>query len=140
MNYQEYIKSELLILIPVLYFVGQGIKKSKLPDKWIPVLLGITGVTLAAVWVLATGEISNCKELAAALFTAVTQGVLVAGASVYVKQLCIQANKHDEEQKIMFEEITDFPQQNTFNEEDMTVREDDYDGICNANDETLRRE
>jgi hypothetical protein len=97
-------------------------------------------VTLAAVWVLATGEISNCKELAAALFTAVTQGVLVAGASVYVKQLCIQANKHDEEQKIMFEEITDFPQQNTFNEEDMTVREDDYDGICNANDETLRRE
>jgi hypothetical protein len=40
----------------------------------------------------------------------------------------------------MFEEITDFPQQNTFNEEDMTVREDDYDGICNANDETLRRE
>lgn len=140
MNYQEYIKSELLILIPVLYFVGQGLKKSKLPDKWIPALLGITGVTLAAVWVLATGEISNCKELAAALFTAVTQGVLVAGASVYVKQLCIQANKHDEEQKIMFEEITDFPQQNTFNEEDMTVREDDYDGICNANDETLRRE
>lgn len=140
MNYQEYIKTELLILIPVLFFVGQGLKKSKLPDKWIPALLGITGVTLAAVWVLATGEISNCKELAAALFTAVTQGVLVAGASVYVKQLCIQANKHDEEQKIMFEEITDFPQQNTFNEEDMTVREDDYDGICNANDETLRRE
>jgi hypothetical protein len=139
-NYQEYIKTELLILIPVLFFVGQGLKKSKLPDKWIPALLGITGVTLAAVWVLATGEISNCKELAAALFTAVTQGVLVAGASVYVKQLCIQANKHDEEQKIMFEEITDFPQQNTFNEEDMTVREDDYDGICNANDETLRRE
>ena len=140
MNYQEYIKTELLILIPVLFFVGQGLKKSKLPDKWIPALLGITGGTLAAVGVLATGEISNCKELAAALFTAVTQGVLVAGASVYVKQLCIQANKHDEEQKIMFEEITDFPQQNTFNEEDMTVREDDYDGICNANDETLRRE
>lgn len=140
MNYQEYIKTELLILIPVLFFVGQGLKKSKLPDKWIPALLGIIGVTLAAVWILATGEISNYKELAAAFFTAVTQGVLVAGASVYVKQLCIQANKHDEEQKIMFEEITDFPQQNTFNEEDMTVREDDYDGICNANDETLRRE
>ena len=140
MNYQEYIKSELLILIPVLFFVGQGLKKSKLPDKWIPALLGITGVTLAAVWVLATGDISNCNELAAALFTAVTQGVLVAGASVYVKQLCIQANKHDEEQRIMFEENTDFPQQNTFNEEDMTVQEDDYDEICNADDETLRRE
>lgn len=96
MNYQEYIKTELLILIPVLFFVGQGFKKSKLPDKWIPALLGITGVTLAAVWVLATGEISNYKELAAAFFTAVTQGVLVAGASVYAKQLYIQAKKQEE--------------------------------------------
>lgn len=96
MNYQEYIKTELLILIPVLFFVGQGLKKSKLPDKWIPALLGIIGVTLAAVWILATGEISNYKELAAAFFTAVTQGVLVAGASVYAKQLYIQAKKQEE--------------------------------------------
>ena len=34
MNYQEYIKSELLVLIPVLYFIGIGLKKSRLPDKW----------------------------------------------------------------------------------------------------------
>jgi ATP-dependent helicase/DNAse subunit B len=74
----------------------QGLKKSKLPDKWIPALLGIIGVTLAAVWILATGEISNYKELAAAFFTAVTQGVLVAGASVYAKQLYIQAKKQEE--------------------------------------------
>ena len=42
------------------------------------------------------GEISNYKELAAAFFTAVTQGVLVAGASVYAKQLYIQAKKQEE--------------------------------------------
>ena len=29
MEYQEYIKSELLILIPVLYIIGIGCKKSK---------------------------------------------------------------------------------------------------------------
>ena len=36
MNYQNYIKTELLILVPVLYLLGAGFKKSQLPDKWIP--------------------------------------------------------------------------------------------------------
>lgn len=93
MNYQDYIKTELLILIPVLYFVGIGLKKSKLPDKWIPVALGAVSVTLSAVWVIATSEISGIQEIASALFTAVTQGVLVAGASVYANQLYVQTHK-----------------------------------------------
>ena len=93
MNYQDYIKTELLVLIPVLYFLGLGLKKSKLPDKWIPMTLGLTAVALSAIWVIATAGISNIAEAAAALFTAVTQGVLVAGASVYANQLYVQANK-----------------------------------------------
>ena len=93
MNYQDYIKTELLILVPVLYFVGIGLKKSKLPDKWIPITLGTTAVVLSAIWVIATGEISSIAEAASALFTAITQGVLVAGASVYANQLYVQANK-----------------------------------------------
>ena len=32
----------------------------------------------------------------------------------------------------MFEEITDYPQQDTFNEDDMTAQEDNSDGLCNA--------
>lgn len=93
MNYQEYIKSELLILIPVLYFIGIGLKKSKLADKWIPLTLGMISVTLSAFWVIATCDISGIQEAASALFTAVTQGVLTAGASVYVNQIYVQSNK-----------------------------------------------
>lgn len=93
MNYQDYIKTELFVLIPVLYFLGAGLKKSKLPDKWIPVALGVFAVLLSAVWVIATADISGLKEAAAAIFTAVTQGVLLAGASVYVNQLYVQAKK-----------------------------------------------
>lgn len=96
MNFQEYIKSELLILIPVLYFVGKGLKKSKLPDKWIPATLGIAGVVLSAAWVLASGNVNGGKELISAFFTAVTQGVLVAGTSVYANQLYVQAKKKEE--------------------------------------------
>lgn len=95
MNYQDYIKTELFILIPVLYFLGAGLKKSKLPDKWIPVTLGISAVMLSAIWVIATADISGLKEAASAIFTAVTQGVLLAGASVYVNQLYIQAKKEE---------------------------------------------
>ncbi len=95
MNYQDYIKTELLILVPVLYFVGIGLKKSKITDKWIPITLGVIAVGLSAVWVIATGNISGLREVASALFTAVTQGVLVAGASVYVNQIYVQANKEE---------------------------------------------
>lgn len=93
MQYQDYIKTELLVLIPVLYFIGIGLKKSKMPDKWIPIALGVTAVVLSAVWVFATTDIANGKQVAYAFFTAVTQGVLVAGASVYANQLYVQARK-----------------------------------------------
>lgn len=95
MNYQDYIKTELLILIPVLYFIGVGLKKSKLPDKWIPAVLGVFAIVLSAVWVIATVKIDGIQEIASAIFTAVTQGVLVAGASVYVNQLHVQSKKED---------------------------------------------
>ncbi len=95
MNFQDYIKTELLILIPVLYFAGIGLKKSKLPDRWIPAALGIFAVVLSAVWVIATADISGIQETASAIFTAVTQGILLAGTSVYVNQLCVQAKKEE---------------------------------------------
>ena len=93
MDYQKYIKSELLVLVPVLYIIGLGLKRSKLPDKWIPLVLGTIGIALSALWVAATSPITTGQEAAAALFTAVTQGVLAAGASVYANQLHIQAHK-----------------------------------------------
>ena len=95
MKYQEYIKTELLILIPVLYFIGIGLKKSKIPNKRIPIVLGISAIALSAIWVFATTEMSNMKETASALFTAVTQGILVAGGSVYANQIYIQSKKEE---------------------------------------------
>ena len=95
MDYLKYIKSELLILVPVLYLIGLGLKKSKLPDKWIPLTLGIAGVAFSAVWVVATSPIATMQDAAVALFTTLTQGILAAGASVYASQLHIQAHKEE---------------------------------------------
>lgn len=91
MEFQEYIKPELLVLVPVLYLIGVGLKKSALSDKWIPLVLGIAGVILSAVYVLATGEMAHVRDWLLGGFTAVTQGILLAGASVYVNQIVKQS-------------------------------------------------
>ena len=95
MNFEEFIKPELLILIPVLYIVGIGIKKSKLSDTLIPLILGGIAIVLSAAWVIATSDISTIKDVAYAMFISVTQGILSAGASVYVNQLFVQSKKKD---------------------------------------------
>lgn len=95
MELKEFIKPELLILIPVLYIVGIGLKKSKLSDTLIPLVLGGIAIVLSAAWVIATSDISTLKDVAYALFISVTQGILSAGASVYVNQLYVQSKKKD---------------------------------------------
>ena len=64
MNYGEYIRSELLLLIPVLNIVGAVLKKSRLPDRWIPLLLGGLGILLSAVRVLSTTSVRTAQETA----------------------------------------------------------------------------
>lgn len=95
MNFQDYIKPELLILIPVLYLVGTAIKKSNIADKLIPWILGAISVVLSALWIIANSPIDTGADIATALFTAITQGVLIAGASVYVNQLVKQTGKEE---------------------------------------------
>ena len=95
MNFTEFIKPELLILIPVLYIVGIGIKKSKLPDTLIPLLLGGISIFLSAACVVSTSDIYTLKDAAYALFISVTQGILSAGASVYFNQLYVQSKKKE---------------------------------------------
>ena len=95
MDFMEYIKPELLVLVPVLYLVGVAVKKSKVADKMIPWILGGISVALSALWILATSFPATAADAALAVFTAITQGVLIAGASVYVNQLVKQTGKDE---------------------------------------------
>lgn len=95
MNYQEFIKPELLILIPVLYFIGVGIKKSPIKDTLIPLLLGLIGVLLSGIYLFAAEPIIGVQGVFTAIFTAITQGVLCAAASVYANQIIKQAGKDE---------------------------------------------
>lgn len=88
MDFLEYIKPELLILIPVLYVIGMAVKKTTLiADKLIPLVVGAVGIFLSVIYVLATTALGSPQTIAMAIFTALTQGVLTSGASVYANQI-----------------------------------------------------
>ena len=89
--FKDFIRPELLILIPVLYLIGTGIKRSEIRDKWIPWILGGCGIALASMYIFAMTPILVMADVLSAIFAAVTQGVLCAGASVYVDQLIKQS-------------------------------------------------
>lgn len=92
----KYVKPELLVAAIALYFIGAGLKKAEaIKDKYIPLILGVIGILLSAVYVVATLPLSTIQEVAMAVFTAAVQGILVAGLSTYVNQIIKQAQKEE---------------------------------------------
>lgn len=90
----NYIKPELIVVAVVLYFVGMWLKKAQaVKDKYIPLILGGIGIVLCAIWVLATSTIGTGQDIAMAVFTAIVQGILVAGVSTYINQIVKQSQK-----------------------------------------------
>lgn len=95
---KEFVRPELVGLIPMLYLLGIALKKtSMISDKFIPSVLGIVGIVLAMIYTLATVNIVTYQDALMSVFTALTQGVLCAGCSVYFNQLfVVQVKKEDE--------------------------------------------
>ena len=90
----NYVKPELVVVVIVLYIIGIGLKKSSsVFDKYIPIILGVLGVIICGIYVFATSPLGTPQDAAMAVFTAIVQGILVAGASTYVNQIFKQSNK-----------------------------------------------
>lgn len=84
---ETYIQPELLVLVPVLYLIGAAIKKSATQDKYIPLILGGISIALSFVYILATSPLGTWQAVITAIFTAIVQGILIAGTSVYGNQV-----------------------------------------------------
>lgn len=96
MELSEYIRPELMVLIPVLYILGMALKRAQwVADRLIPLLLSGAGIVLAAAYLLLNPDGMNAGQciLAGAL-----QGILCAGMSVYSNQLYKQSGKDDDTQ------------------------------------------
>ena len=92
----NYVKPELIVVAVVLYIIGMGLKQAQaVKDKYIPIILGGTGIVLCAIWVLATSQLGTGQDIAMAVFTAIVQGILVAGLSTYINQIVKQTTKSE---------------------------------------------
>ena len=87
----EYIRSELFVLVPVLYALGVALKKSPLADWLIPYLLSACGVALSAMWLA-----RSMADVLSLWFAAITQGVLCAACAVYANNLIKQFSRRKE--------------------------------------------
>lgn len=90
MNIQDYIKPDLIVLIPVLYIIGSSVKKSRVADRWQPLIIILISVLLSSLWVFSTCQCDTWQHVLTALFTSITQGVLIASSSVYLHQIVYQ--------------------------------------------------
>lgn len=92
----NYVKPELIVVAIALYFVGMALKQAQaVKDKYIPLILGGISIVICAIYVFATCTCGTEQDIAMAIFTAITQGILIAGLSTYVNQIVKQANKDE---------------------------------------------
>ena len=90
----NYINPELIVLVPVLYVLGLMIKDGiAIPNTAIPAVLGGVGVLLAVAWCMATVQPVGLWAIVLTQVTAVMQGILCAGAAVYIDQVGKQSAK-----------------------------------------------
>lgn len=91
MTFEEYITPELMVLIPVLYLIGASLKRyQSFADKHIPIVLGAIGIIIAMIY-----EFSVMGISLDAVYASIIQGILCAGASVYVNQTVKQIKKDE---------------------------------------------
>lgn len=93
MDYSAYVDPELYIIIPLLYVIGIFIKKSKLNDKWIPLILGVLGVCFAVAYKLTAALPTDGIEILKLSVASLSQGILCAAASVYANNIVKQLKK-----------------------------------------------
>ncbi|WP_195542932.1 phage holin family protein [Massiliimalia timonensis] len=83
----EYIRSELIVVIPVLYFLGRILRRSKVLCKRIPGILLVVSLAVTALYTFSVCDVSSLKNFYACLFSIVTQGVLLTGGSMFIHEM-----------------------------------------------------
>ena len=94
MELTDYIRPELLSLVPMLMVVGRLLKAAAFfSNRLIPLVLGVAGVLMAICYLAGEDALDGIGGIAAAT----AQGILCAGAAVYGHQLVKQLREQETE-------------------------------------------
>lgn len=87
----DYVRPEMLILIPALVVIGKIFSDADMvKNKYIPMLLGISGIVLSALQAIIIYGLSLDGIL-----SGIVQGILCAGTAVYGNQIYKQLGKEE---------------------------------------------
>lgn len=87
----DYVRPEMLILIPALVVIGKIFSDADMvKNKYIPMLLGISGIVLSALYTISIYDLSLDG-----IFSGIVQGILCAGTAVYGNQIYKQLGKEE---------------------------------------------
>ena len=78
----QYVKSELLILIPVLYILAKVLSNANVCKKNLALILLAISIFLSAIYTFATSTIPDWQGILLATFTSIVQGTLVGGSAI----------------------------------------------------------
>lgn len=98
----NFIRPELLILPVLLYGLGMLLKKTKLKDNFIPIILSLTGIICGIVY---CGIVEGFSL--GSIGIGLIQGFLCASASTNVNQVIKQMKKLGDKKADLAEEIVD---------------------------------
>lgn len=79
----EYVRSELIVVTPVLYIFARMMENSRIRQEVIPWYLLLIAFVLAGLYTFSMTDISSVSKVLMALFSTIVQSVLLSGTAVF---------------------------------------------------------
>lgn len=92
----DYVKGELLVLVPVLYILAAFLSRFAFSEKKATAVLLAAAIGLSALYIFATTQTADVHGILSAIFTSLVQGILLAGTVIFKDSLAkiIHSRKH----------------------------------------------
>ena len=79
----QYVRSELLVVVPVLYVIAKMLNSSNVPNTKIPPILLVISIVLAGLYTFAVMPVDSLHKVLMATFSTLIQGILLSGSAVF---------------------------------------------------------
>ncbi len=73
----EYIDPQLFIVVPMLWGIGMAVKRSKIENRFIPLILLLCSCSVVLLYLTSTKFIFDVGQITACVFAAITQGSVI---------------------------------------------------------------
>lgn len=73
----EYIDPQLFIVVPMLWGIGMAVKRSKIENRFIPLILLLCSCSVVILYLTSTKFIFDVGQITACVFAAITQGSVI---------------------------------------------------------------